>query len=158
MVSSVAFSPDGTRIVSGGFDNTVRVWDAASGQPIGAPLTGHTDPVLSVAFSPDGKRIASGGYDNTVRVWDGASGQPIGDPLTGHTDPVVSVAFSPDGNTIVAGSYDNTLRLWPAYPDATSALCAKLTTNMSRQQWNDWVSPNIDYVAACPGLPILDDS
>ena len=75
---SVAFSPDGKRIVSGSDDKTVRVWDAATGQPIGAPLTGHTGAVNSVAFSPDGKRIVSGSDDKTVRVWDAATGQPIG--------------------------------------------------------------------------------
>ena len=82
----MAFSPDGTRLASGGADNTVRVWDAATGQPVGQPLTGHTDWVNSVAFSPDGHRIASGSADNTVRLWDAATGQPVGQPLTGHTD------------------------------------------------------------------------
>ena len=82
---SVAFSPDGTRIVSGGDDNTVRLWDAATGQPVGQPLTGHTDAVYSVAFSPDGTRIVSGSDDGTVRLWDAATGQPVGQPLTGHT-------------------------------------------------------------------------
>ena len=56
-----AFSPDGRHIVSGSADNTVRLWDAATGQPVGDPLSGHTDAVLSVGFSPDGTRIASGG-------------------------------------------------------------------------------------------------
>ncbi len=64
-----------------------------------------------------------------------------------------SVAFSPDGQRIVSGSVDKTLRPWPAYPDATM-LCAKLTTNMSHQQWRDWVSPDIDYTKLCPDLPI----
>ena len=105
-VTTVAFSPDGTRIVSGSDDKTVRLWDAATGQPIGDPLTGHTDEVNSVAFSPDGKRIASGSLDTTVRIWDAATGQPIGQPLTGDTTGdvrVYSVAFSPDGTRIVFG-------------------------------------------------------
>jgi len=71
----VAFSPDGQRIVSGSADTTVRLWDAATGRPVGQPLTGHTDPVWSVAFSPDGKRIASGSQDQTVRLWDAATGK-----------------------------------------------------------------------------------
>ncbi|SFH39332.1 WD domain-containing protein, G-beta repeat-containing protein [Nitrosospira sp. Nsp14] len=68
-VWSVAFSPDGTRIVSGSSDKTLRLWDATSGQSIGAPLRGHEDWVLSVAFSPGGKRILSGSSDRTVRWW-----------------------------------------------------------------------------------------
>jgi WD40 repeat protein len=153
----VAFSPDGHRIVSGSYDNTVRVWDADTGKPVGQPLTGHIMAVLSVAFSPDGKLIASGSMDNSVRLWDAVTGRPVGQPLPGHTAFVFSVVFSPDGTTIVSGGGDNTLRVWPTYPDPASAMCAKLTTNMSHKQWRDWVSPDIDYIKTCPDLPVAPD-
>jgi WD40 repeat protein len=114
-VSSVAFSPDGNKIVSGSRDNTLRLWDATTGKPIGQPFTEHTDAqTLSVAFSPDGNKIVSGSTDKTVRLWDATTGKPIGQPFTGHKDVVLSVAFSPDGNKIVSGSFDKTVRLWDA--------------------------------------------
>ena len=67
------------------------------------------------------------------------------------------VAYSPEGQLLVSGSADKTLRVWPAYPDPASAMCAKLTTNMSHKQWRDWVSPDIDYIKVCPDLPVAPD-
>ena len=75
--------PPGVGLVS---DNTVRVWDAASGR-CEATLQGHTAAVLSVSWSGDGGRLASGSSDNTVRVWDAASGRCEA-TLQGHTDAV----------------------------------------------------------------------
>ncbi len=73
-VRSVAFSPDGQRVVSSSDDQALKVWDVTSGQETLA-LRGHTEWVTSVAFSPDGLRIVSGSADRTVRVWDAINGQ-----------------------------------------------------------------------------------
>ena len=109
-VYSVSFSPDGTTIASGSFDDTVKLWDVATRTNI-ATLEGHTSLVFSVAFSPDGTTLASGSYDNTVKLWDVATRTNIA-TLKGHTDWVRSVSFSPDGTTLASGSHDNTVKLW----------------------------------------------
>ena len=111
-VTSVAFSPDGRQIVSGSDDQTLRLWDVATGEEV-RQLSGHTDQVTSMAFSPDGRQIVSGNGDQTLRLWDVATGEEVRQ-LSGHTGWVTSVAFSPDGRQIVSGSDDQTVRLWAA--------------------------------------------
>jgi WD40 repeat protein len=111
-VNSVAFSPDGRRLITGGMDRGVRVWDAVSGQPVGELLMGHTDAVLAVAFSPDGRYVVSSSLDGTIRLQDVASGQPVGQPLRGHNGSVTSVVFSLDGQYLVSGGEDGTIRRW----------------------------------------------
>jgi WD40 repeat protein/serine/threonine protein kinase len=111
-ITSVAFSPDGMRVLTGNWDNTARVWDAETGQEK-ATLKGHTAQVNRVAFSPDGKRVLTGGGDSTVRVWDAETGQQKA-LMTGHTGEIWSVAFSPDGKFILTGGGDRTARVWDA--------------------------------------------
>ena len=110
MVSSVAFSGDGSYIVSGSYDNSVHMWDALSGVELRV-LNGHTGSVMSVAFSSDGTHIVSGSTDKSVRVWDALSGETL-NVFNGHTDCVWSVAFSSDGTHIVSGSSDRSVQVW----------------------------------------------
>jgi WD40 repeat protein len=99
-------------VVTASWDETARIWDAKSGQPIGAPLT-HEDRITSASFSPDGSRVVTASYDKTACIWDAISGQPIGAPLT-HDGSVRSASFSSDGARVVTASDDNTARIWDA--------------------------------------------
>ncbi|MGA5821499.1 hypothetical protein ACPC54_26955 [Kitasatospora sp. NPDC094028] len=109
---ALAFSPNGQVLASGGSDGHVRLWNVATGQQIGADLTGHAKDVLSLAFSPDGKEVAGGGADGTVFLWDVSTGQRHGQAMAGHTHSVFTLAFSPDGKTLASGGGDGGILLW----------------------------------------------
>ena len=100
-VLSVAYSPDGDRVVAGDGAGSVRIWDARTGEET-AFLTGHAGFVNAVVYRPDGKRIASGGDDGTVRIWHAHTGAEMA-VLTDHADRVNAVVYSPDGSQIVLG-------------------------------------------------------
>jgi WD40 repeat protein len=123
---SAAFSPDASRIVTGGMDGTVRIWDSENGKEK-LTLEANSSWVGCVAFSPDGKRIVSGGAalarDAVARVWDAESGAGLV-VLKGHsTDVVESAVFSPDGALIVTTGRNDFARVWDA---RTGALVSEL--------------------------------
>ncbi|CAI7597639.1 unnamed protein product [Penicillium pancosmium] len=109
-VRSVAFSPDGQLLASGSHDETIRLWDTATGA-VQQTLEGHSDWIRSVAFSPDGRLLASGSYDRTIRLWDTTTGI-VQQTFEGHSGPVNSVAFSPDCRLLASSSDDETVRFW----------------------------------------------
>lgn len=109
-ITSLAFSPDGQILASGGLGRTVELWDLQTGKLL-RTLGKHTHPVFCVAFSPDGKTLASGGGDNTIELWSLQKGKKLR-TLKGHSDDVTSIAFSPNGQTLISGSWDKTVKLW----------------------------------------------
>lgn len=134
----------------------MRIWETDSHQQVGDPLTGHRGAAAAVSIDSAGRHVASAGSDDDIRLWDIESHQAFGERLTGHTEQLLGLDFSPDGRRLASASFDGTVRLWPATASPED-LCAKLTSNMSQRQWNDWVSPEIDYVTTCPDLPVTPD-
>lgn len=110
VVNSVAYSPDGSKIISGSQDGIIKIWDANTGACF-QTLTGHFGSVRSVAFSHDGSKIISGAGDKTIKIWDANTGECL-QTLEGHLYSVRSVAFSPDGTRIISGSSDSTIKIW----------------------------------------------
>ena len=107
---TLAYSPDGNTIATGGDDGNVWLWNAQDLKPIGPPLRANDQGVYSVAFSPNGGILASGGADNEVRLWDVRTGEQLTE-LKGHTERVLSVAFSPDGQRLASAGSDTTVML-----------------------------------------------
>jgi WD40 repeat protein len=150
----VAFSPDGKTLASGSArSGTIILWDVATGQPIGAPLAGHTGGVLSVAFSSDGESLASGSTDQTIRLWDVDTGQPRGEPLAVPMASVKSVAFSPDGKTLASGSWDGTIILWDMSVESWKEhACRAAGRNLTLEEWQRYLGDK-PYELTCPDLP-----
>jgi WD40 repeat protein/tRNA A-37 threonylcarbamoyl transferase component Bud32 len=111
-VMSVAISPDGKFILSGGDDRTLRLWSIETGEEV-RRFPEHEHWVACVAFSPDGGWAASGNYDRIVRLWDVRSGREL-HRLHDNRQVVVCVAFSPDGTHLLSGGDDRAVMLWDA--------------------------------------------
>ena len=113
LVRSLAFSSDGTSLVSGSHDKTVRLWDIQTGGVIRS-YYGHTGWVVSVSISPDQTTIASGSHDKTICLWDAQTGGCC--HIIRHDDSIHSVSFSPtNSQLLISASEDNTVQQWDIY-------------------------------------------
>ncbi len=109
-VLAVAITPDGSQVISASQDQTLKVWDLATGTEQ-LTLRSHRGWVTAVAITPDGSKIVSASADHTLRVWDLATGTELL-TLRGHRGWVTAVAITPDSSQVISTSVDRTIKVW----------------------------------------------
>ncbi|WP_392531478.1 WD40 repeat domain-containing protein [Nostoc sp. C117] len=110
IVGSLAISADGKLLVSGSWDQTIKIWQLETGELLHT-LKGHRDRVYAIALSPDAQIIASGSADKTIKLWHLQTGELLG-TFTGHGNIVTALAFTASGEMLVSGSLDKTIKIW----------------------------------------------
>jgi WD40 repeat protein len=156
-IDQLRFSEDSRLVAAADRGAHVRVWDTQTQRQIGPIMKG--DALIAVMdISPDNSTLAIGTGDGHIQLFDIASGVQFGPAWTGHTDVMASLDFNPDGSRLVSAGADGTVRMWPVPNPDPQALCAKITQNMSRADWDFWVSPDIPYVKTCTELPVAGET
>lgn len=125
MLSSIALSPSGKQVATGGTDSMIRLWDIPG--RLAKEFNSSQGDVGAIAFSHDGKQLATGGEYDTIKLWD-ISSNTLPEQFNAHQGGVLGVAFSPDGKIIASVGVDKTLRLW----DLSGNQLVKLKTNQNR--------------------------
>ena len=154
-VTALALSADGLLLAVADGARNVQLF--VSGQPRPSTLGGVLEATSSLDFSPDGSHLVVGSVAGKVRLWDLRTQRPVGAPLEASRDAVSAVAFSADGQRYHTVTRSGATRPWPAPATWATLMCKKLSSNLSRKQWLDWVSAELRYRCPCPGLPIGPD-
>jgi WD40 repeat protein len=109
-VFALAFTPDGTHVLSGGWDGRLSLWDVETGEAVAGLSTG-AKPVSACAVSPDGKQWLSGTLEGVLGFWDAGDHHSLRKQVA-HTRPISSIRFSEDRKTLVTASWDRRITLW----------------------------------------------
>jgi WD40 repeat protein len=154
-IFSLAFSPDGKWLASGGSDYTVRLWGLQPSLPGSIILRNSGRFSRRVAFSPDSRMLASANEDWTLRWWDVDSAEPLAAPLKVRFDRLDSIAFSPDGKWLASGSFDGIIDVWPGVMSEWKTTACKIANrNLTYTEWTHYLGSTLPYQKVCPDLPV----
>ncbi|MCD9014097.1 nSTAND1 domain-containing NTPase [Parachryseolinea silvisoli] len=165
-LSSVAFAPEGRRIVLGDNTGIVKIFDYLSDMVIRV-LSGHTSEIAEIRFNHGGNFLATASKDKTVRLWNlnRLKEQPI--VLSDHSDWVWSVAFTPDDEQLLASIHssvetvkgvEHTIHAWPTkIPVMADILCGRVRRNINKDEWEIFVGDDLPYESTCAALPPNND-
>ena len=137
---TVAYSPDGLTLASGGVDRLVRIWDIETGRLLRS-LRGHTHEIRAAVYTPDGQVLVTGSDDRTIRLWNAKTGEPLKLLFTRYDHNVCSLSLSPDGLMLARGSHNKDIKIW----EVTTG--TELMTLLGKDQYDHHWSP---CVAFCP--------
>jgi WD40 repeat protein len=152
VVTSLAFSPDGKRLISGSGigDFSAIIWDIEGGNPLHR-LQGHTGEIYGVAFTPDGQRVVTGSYDTTLRIWRVADGDMIA-VLKGHNDKVQSLAVRSSDSLIASGDIAGEIRLWDGRTGQFLSVLANQGGHVGALRYSPdgkWLLSTFGYCGSC---------
>ncbi len=135
-INSVAFSPDGQRVIAVSADKSAQIWNWRTDKTL--RLADNTAELMSAAFSPDGREVVTAGADKAVRIWNAATGQLIATSHDGHSDWIRWVAYNADGSRLITASYDGTAQI----RDGRTGLPLKQLLGHDARVWSASFSPN----------------
>jgi WD40 repeat protein len=152
-IRSLAFSPDGKFLASGGEDRSIflypGVFEGCPAQAAQTLLATHSGGVTSLAFRfPAGDLLAAGGQDGKLAFWVAGTRQKIGDPILGNGGDLLSLAFSPDGKSLITGDEDGFVLLWDTdFVSWKARACQLAGRNLTQAEWRDYLSG--PYLKTC---------
>ena len=150
-INCLDISPDGKLLAIGRERGDVILWNIAQ-KTLERVIDGHQSAITDVNFSPDNRMLLTTSRDKTARLWDLSDSRKLPIIMDDHDDWVLTGCFDPSGRQVITGSRDEYVRTWPVSPqDLAERICTFLTRDMTQEEWNEFVGPDIPYERSCQG-------
>jgi len=152
-ITSIEISPDGTILAFGGLTGHTVLYDLINGQNI-QELYGHTSRISDIDFSSNGSRVITASWDGTIQMWNMNNLDDLPYYITDNGGSyIMDVDFSPDNKFIVVGTRKGQLKKWAIDNSSLSEqICQYLTRNMTQEEWDRYVSDEVDYRNTCENI------